>query len=244
MKSFPKEQGCLQGQRRIRISVMKTSRACIPKWASCLLAFLLALVCDAPAAVQQAWVARYNAGTNVGTEPKIALDAQGNIVVAGHGTSTNGDYDYLILKYSPTGAQQWAARFDSAPGTNDQVRALAVDGNGNVYVTGTTKTLKYDGNGAVQWEAPYGARALALDPNGDVCITGFSSTTFATAKIDKDAGTNLWLRTFSYMNRAGYPDISQAIAVDARSNIYVGGSVFCHIGRPIEKLHQPNGCRL
>jgi hypothetical protein len=188
-------------------------------------------------AVQEAWVARYNGGPTIGTNVSIALAPQGNLVVAGHGTSTNGDYDYLILKYSPNGTLLWSSRYDSAPGSNDLLRALAVDTDGSVYVAGTSKTVKYNSNGVLKWVAPYGACGLALDPHGDVCITGFSESSYATAKLDKETGSNMWLRTYSYLNRAGYGDISEQIAVDSRSNIVVGGIVYCHVGHPIYDVY-------
>lgn len=205
---------------------MKSRICCLLTWS------LLAASLSLHGAVQEVWVARYDGGQAVGANVAIALDPQGSLIVCGHGTSTNGDYDYLTLKYSPSGTLLWSARYGSGPGISDQVLAMAVGADGNVYVTGTSRTVKYDSNGVLQWVAPYAARGLALDPHGDVCITGFSESTYATAKLDKEAGTNLWVRTYTYLNRPGYGDISQTIAVDSRSNIYVGGRVYCHTGRP------------
>jgi hypothetical protein len=194
---------------------------------------ILAVPLALPAGVRPAWTARYTLsdfGTNQAVA--LALDKEGNVLVSGHGTSINGDFDYLALKYSPTGTRLWASRYASP--TNDQVRSMAADKDGNAYITGTSVTVKYGADGSEQWTASYAARGLALDPHGDAYVTGFSSTTYATAKVHKDAGTNLWLRSYSYLGRPGYPDISQVIAVDSKSNVFVGGQVYCHVGRPIE----------
>jgi len=65
---------------------------------------------------------------------------------------------------------------------------VAVDGSGNVVVTGTSQggyyTAKYAAaDGAVLWEKRYNggvARSLALGPNGMVAVTGSSSDDYAT----------------------------------------------------------------
>lgn len=190
---------------------------------------LLALFPSAlPAQVQQAWVARYTAST-IGTNQAVAmaLGKDGNVIIAGHGTSTNGDFDYLAIKYSPSGTQLWAARYSSP--ANDQVRSMAVDKDGNSLLTGSSVTVKYDKDGAEKWTAPFSGRGLAIDPSGDVYVTGFSIDTYATVKLNRDKGTNVWLRTEQYI--AGRPDVSQVIAVDSKSNIFVSGQVTCYFDR-------------
>jgi uncharacterized delta-60 repeat protein len=203
------------------------------KSVSLLLTAFTGLTLTCHAAVRVAWTARYTV-SDVGTNQALALalDKDGNAIVGGHGTTTNGDFDYVILKYSPGGVLMWTARYGSP--TNDQIRSMAVDRDGNTVLTGTSVTLRYDDSGVQAWNAPYGGRGVALDPHGDVHVTGFSSEAYATAKIHKQTGTNLWLRTYSYLGREGYPDISQAITVDSKSNVFVAGQVYCHVGQPIE----------
>ena len=57
------------------------------------------------AGVQETWVATYNGGLAQGTNQAVAmaLDSQGNVIVAGSSTGAAGDFDYVVLKYAPNG---------------------------------------------------------------------------------------------------------------------------------------------
>src|SRR2546423_342731 len=74
---------------------------------SVLLPFVLSLHAFA---VQQAWVAKYTSGPGSTNPPVgIALDTAGNIYVAASSTRATAPYDldYIVIKYSPTGVQEW-----------------------------------------------------------------------------------------------------------------------------------------
>ena len=172
------------------------------------------------AQIQQAWVAHYNNGITNGTHQavKMALDSAGNIYITGFSQNTNGNLDYVTIKYAPNGNQLWAARFDSTNTATAKPAALALDPSKGVIITGSALTIKYDSNGNQVWTAPYAGTALALDPAGDAYVTGFG-TNFNTVKLDP-TGSNLWVSTFS--ESAG-PTISQAVLVDSAGNVYVSG---------------------
>lgn len=158
----------------------------------------------------------------------MALDSQGNVIIAGSSQSTNGDFDYVTLKYAPNGSNLWVQRYGSTNGIDDQARAMILDKHDNVYVTGTSATVKYDAQGALQWSAPFGGRALVPDTNGNVYVTGYSDIDFATVKLDH-TGSNVWQRTFDAVGQA---DVSQQITLDREGNVYVAG---------VEKwYHQPS----
>src|SRR5262245_43009735 len=101
------------------------------------------------AAVQPAWLVGYDAGRPTGTNQAVAMlvDSHGDIVVTGSSTSANGDYDYVTIKYGPEGMLRWLARYASLSNRNDQVRALSLDNDDNVYITGTSATVKYSAEG-------------------------------------------------------------------------------------------------
>jgi len=75
----------------------------------------------------------------------VAIDSSGNVIIAGttNGTTFDigggslpkvGNNDFYVAKYSSAGAHQWSKRY----GGSDTVTAdsVAVDADGNVYVTG------------------------------------------------------------------------------------------------------------
>lgn len=88
--------------------------------------------------VQEAWVARHDEPGHAGDfATAMATDGSGNIYVTGYSQSVGSSPDYLTIKYSASGVQQWSARYNGPGNTNDYAVALAVDGAGNVYVTGS-----------------------------------------------------------------------------------------------------------
>src|SRR5438105_8422141 len=73
---------------------------------------------------------------------------------------------------APASAQvqeAWAAYYPTNLDRSGQSRALTVDGEGNVYITGFSATVKYDSSGHQLW-ATNGGEALALDTAGNVYV--------------------------------------------------------------------------
>ena len=138
-------------------------------------------------------VADFNGPVDVG------VDAAGNAFVTGTSTLDNFKVTFYTAKYAASnGAVLWDTRSELPPDVtepfqNDVAAGLAVDGSGNVVVTGLSRnvdgdddyyTVKYAGaDGHVLWEDhrngdnPSGqdrSADVAVDNGGNVAITGIS----------------------------------------------------------------------
>ena len=85
------------------------------------------------ATMTRAWVKSHD-GPAKGSDNAfaIAVDATGDVFVAGQSTGTAGTYDYVTIKYASSGAALWTNRFHGSGTGSDQANALAVDADGNV----------------------------------------------------------------------------------------------------------------
>ena len=173
----------------------------------------------------------------------ITIDNYGNVYITGWsygGIET--DQDYATIKYDPNGNQRWVVRYNGPGNSEDRAEAIAVDGSGNVYVTGSSSdnntysdysTIKYDTNGNEIWvrcckvgTVPY---ALTVDKFGNVYVTGQGRTNddpygesfdYVTIKYDHN-GDDLWM--VRYDNPTNSLDEACDLAIDERGSIYVTG---------------------
>ena len=162
----------------------------------------------------------------------------------GDGTLGSKSRDSYTAKYAAaTGALLWEASYNGPAKKDDGATAVAVDGSGNVIVTGYSTasvsgsdfyTAKYAAaNGALLWERRYNgpsnsddrANAVAVDASGNAIVTGYSITFgssygYYTAKYAAADGALLWEK----IGAPGISDeISQAVKVDASGNVVVTG---------------------
>jgi uncharacterized delta-60 repeat protein len=188
------------------------------------------------------WKRRFN-GPSSGNDVPYALvvDGPGNVYVTGTARGFGTGQDYATIKYSSGGVPQWVAPFNGSGNGDDIARALAVDGVGNVYVTGSSfsgvggldfVTIKYNSAGAPlwtrRWSGPAGediARAIKVDAAGNVYVTGSSASVFGpdylTLKYDVN-GNLLWASR--YNGPGNGTDIPVGLAIDSLGNVYVTGS--------------------
>jgi uncharacterized delta-60 repeat protein len=191
---------------------------------------------------QQQWVAFYDGPANLTDQPvDLALDAAGNVYVTGTSASGSGRDDYATVKYSPSGQQLWAARYNGPASGNDQAVELALDAAANVYVTGISDTpaggqedyvtLKYTSNGQQLWVARFNGQGngsdrvtgLAVDADGNAYVTGGSDFHYATLKYSP-SGQQQWLAT--YAGSLYSSDRASDIAVDPTGSVYVTGATY------------------
>jgi len=194
--------------------------------------------------VLEVWAAHYASGLWFLDDKAYALtvDGSGNVYVTGYSYNAETGNEYVTIKYDAMGGEEWVARYNGSGDGDDVAFALAVDENGNVYVTGGSygvgtssdyATIKYTASGVEEWVARYNGtgnnwdvpNALALDGSGNVYVTGGSYgpgtlSDYVTIKYDT-GGAEEWVVRYNLGN--GY-DVANSIAVDGIGNVYVTGS--------------------
>lgn len=190
------------------------------------------------------WESRFtSAGVNSDSGKEITIDNTGNVYVTGtsYTNATNG-YDIVTIKYDPIGNQVWSATFNGSGSALDEGRDIAVDKNGNVYVTGYTAssgpnydyvTIKYNSAGTQQWATLYNgtgngfdeAYSLAIDTSGNTYVTGSADAggqgaNFVTIKYN-GSGVQQWAT--SYNGPGNSVDAATQIKLDSQFNVYVSG---------------------
>jgi hypothetical protein len=210
------------------------------------LVLTLLTVAQLMAQVTQEWVNRYNGpGNGADNASSMAVDHSGNVYVTGTSVGSGSGYDYATVKYNTDGAEQWVARYRGPADTADWAHSIAVDGSGNVYVTGTGMgivtgwdyvTIKYNSSGGEEWVARYNssgnyadyASAIAVDGSGNVYVTGYSksgsggtsSADYTTIKYSS-AGAEEWVALYDGPGHGN--DWAKSITVDNSGNVYVTG---------------------
>lgn len=156
----------------------------------------------------------YHGGNGLDYAYAIAVDSIGNTYVTGGAGSANfpttsplqnslhGTEDVFITKINPSGSAKLYSTYLGGNGP-DEGRGIAVDVQGNVYVTGSTGSLDFPTAGAVQR------------------VQGGSGDAFL-AKLNP-AGSALVYST--YLGGIGQ-DSGSAVAIDPAGNAYVVGTTF------------------
>src|SRR6186713_870607 len=87
--------------------------------------------------VSKEWVRRYNGSADsYDIASKMIVDGSNNVYVFGSSNGTGSLLDFLIIKYSHDGAEEWVARYDGEGNSTDQINSACIDKLGNCYVTG------------------------------------------------------------------------------------------------------------
>lgn len=191
------------------------------------------------------WEARYNGAANGDDGATgMAVDASGNSYISGYSDGSGTGKDYVTIKYSAAGVQQWASRFNGPANLNDYSKAVCIDPSGNSFVTGKVSvsgssqdiyTVKYNSSGVQQWASAFNgsgndsdeANCITIDKEGDIIIGGRSKSAvsgfdFVTIKYNS-SGNQQWAKYFSGTSINSRDEII-SIASDLNNNIIAGGN--------------------
>jgi len=199
---------------------------------------------------KELWIARYDGPVNgYDFSHDLKVDSKGNVFVTGESDDSENNREYATIEYNSDGQELWVARYGGLYRADGGLyraegipAAMAIDSEGNIYVTGwganskgdNYATIKYDSNGHQLWVAEYEgtgsgsneASALFVDSKGNVYVTGQCTidgqyVTYDTVKYDLN-GNELWVAKYS---KAHFIDRPNGLIVDAYGNVYVTGSV-------------------
>lgn len=159
----------------------------------------------------------FNAGNTAYDEgASVQTDNSGNIYVIGRFSGTNVDFDpgvgvadlnsnggsdVFVAKYNPSGQYQWA--FNIGGASADRGMAIAVDGSGNVYITGWFFGTNID------FDPGAGIANVSSLGSEDVFVAKYNTNGLYQWAFNIGASTNL--------------DRGYGICVDVASNVYVTG---------------------
>ena len=209
-----------------------------------LIIFLIVTANLVSAQLTQEWVATYpGTGSGYNFPKKSAIDKDGNFIVAGNSDSTHG-YDYIVLKYSPSGNLIWKQRYNGTGNSYDYLIGMVLDDSGNVYVTGESDdgaalgginwvTIKYNTNGQMKWkrslnwtanntDEPFG---MNIDKDRNIYMVGFGRVTgteraLVTMKYSSN-GDSIWVNSYtSLSNRSNW---GYSVVTDDSLNVYSSG---------------------
>ena len=167
------------------------------------------------------WVARFSpagahlwsrrgGGTGEDWVYGVAVDGAGNASITGYSTAAAdfggglvggaGAKDVIVAQYSSTGGHVWSRRVG---GSGDEVgRNVAVDGSGNVLVTGNFASASVN----------FGSGALSNAGGADIFLTKYSAQ-----------GASLWSRRFG--SSMSLSEAAYGVGTDSAGNVMITGTV-------------------
>jgi uncharacterized delta-60 repeat protein len=193
------------------------------------------------------WERRYNGpGNDFDEASAIVVDDNGNVYVAGYSTGSGTRGDFTTIKYDHDGNQEWINRYNGPVNKFDGAKDLALDHNGNVYVTGLANigefdetdvlTIKYNAAGQQQWAAFYSggwydkANAIGVDASGNVYITLASGppdddpdNNFITIKYNT-TGILQWEAIYDGAD-GQLGALAADLVLDTAGNVYITGGI-------------------
>ena len=192
------------------------------------------------------WVRHFQGSGGWDEAWALGIDSAGSVFVTGSSCYGSTEWDIVTVKYDNDGNERWVAHYPGPNPSRCYGTALAVDGQGGVYVAGRTSpapvatamtVVRYDSSAAVRWVEEYlgpeslggSVEALTLDRSGNVIAAGIASrpryqdADYATLKLDS-LGNVLWVRLWGGV--AAGTDRPIGVATDSLDNVYVTGTSY------------------
>lgn len=178
---------------------------------------------------------------------KVRLDSEKSVIVAGSSLE-NGNFDFLIVKYSNNGDLMWKHLLDLATGSVDYLTGLQIDTEDNIIVIGQSRqsnniaksiVIKISPTGDIIWQSTYSIgydwsfpQDFTMDVNGDIYLTGYINEDYYhreifVAKFDKN-GAFVWDNIYSYDDNGTYKGLKIRIVNEQIQSLgyFVGSSPF------------------
>ena len=130
------------------------------------------------------WTRVYDNPQQTGDEPDaIAVSMDGNVHVAGTigGSLFDTERNFVLLQYDAAGNLNWVADYNGPGDSWDDLNAMTLDVQGNVYVTGQSNgngsgpdfaTLRFNAVGQMEWEQRFSSTGEKSDQAMDIAVDG------------------------------------------------------------------------
>ncbi|MFM2267312.1 MAG: hypothetical protein RL757_753, partial [Bacteroidota bacterium] len=157
-----------------------------------------------------AWVRTYDASGREDAAKDLAIDDDGNVVVAGYSTKSNGLKEITLIKYNTDGNTEWIHKQAAKDDSGDAIaKSLDIDDDGKVYFLAEEKgtanskdvvAMKLNTNGAVEWSQHLNTSAdetpthIAVDADGHILVSEIVGTVYQTVRYSEYVPNNAVIR--------------------------------------------------
>ena len=184
----------------------------------------------------------YLGGSNAEVGTALAVDTNGNAIVAGSTSSTDfpvtngskfsgggddnglnplienfpGDGDIFIAKFDPAGKLLWSTYLGGSE--SDLATALAIDKSGNIFLAGDTLS-----SGFPVTAGAYQTKFGGAGGQPTIADTGYVSVKLGDAFVAKIDPQDAHILAATFLG-GSVDDVAMALAVDSSGNVWVGGA--------------------
>ncbi|MEH0020894.1 MAG: SBBP repeat-containing protein [Desulfobacter sp.] len=168
----------------------------------------------------------------------LAIDTADNVYTAGYEEVSTGRWEALLVKSGPSGNLVWQKKLGGAG--DDNLRSVATDNSGNVYVAGYERSstsyhnallAKFDPDGGMVWQKTLRGSgdelfiSVATDDSGYVYAAGYGNSSgnhkALLAKFDSN-GNLEWKKKLGRSDNEYF----ETMAIDHEGNLYAAGHIF------------------